>query len=344
MGGYGAGDTILSGALVGSANTFLTKSGAGTLTLSTAKFTSGLTVNDGAVLLTGAYDSGSSSANLVINAGSFRQTSTGENKGSGSYAFIQNGGSSSLEGTSTFKGNFSQYGGSVSLSGSINDTSITINGASAAFTQTSAGQITGSAKTFRVTNGTAALSGANSYTGATTVTAGTLLINGDNSAATGAVTVSAAGFLGGIGTIGGITTVSGTLSPGNSPGTLTFASGLNINNGSTVVFEAGDLLVVGGALDLNNNWTLQLGPGFQDGGSTTLFTYSTLAGSPDLDPTFDISGLGFTPGGPLSLSDNGSSIMLNGISVVPEPTVWMLLGVAATFLMSTRRRRSELKS
>jgi fibronectin-binding autotransporter adhesin len=47
------------------------------------------------------------------------------------------------------------------------------------------------------------LSGDSTYTGATTISSGTLLVNGDNSAATGAVTVSSGGTLGGIGKIGG---------------------------------------------------------------------------------------------------------------------------------------------
>ena len=82
------------------------------------------------------------------------------------------------------------------------------------------------ATTYTVTKsglGTVVLSNANIYTGATSVTAGKLLINGNQTAATGAVTVNSGGTLGGSGTIGGAVNVltGGTLAPGGSPGTLT---------------------------------------------------------------------------------------------------------------------------
>jgi fibronectin-binding autotransporter adhesin len=154
------------------------------------------------------------------------------------------------------------------------------------------------------------LNGNNTYTGTTTVSAGSLFINGNSTAATGAITVASVATLGGIGIVGGNTSLSGTLIPGNSPGTLTFAQNLALNNGSTYIFEAGDLTAVLGMLTLNNNWTLKLGTGFQDGGSVTIFTYGT-AGSLHLTPTFNIDDLGFTPTGTLSLIDTGSSITLH---------------------------------
>ncbi|MGV3663989.1 MAG: autotransporter-associated beta strand repeat-containing protein, partial [Prosthecobacter sp.] len=85
------------------------------------------------------------------------------------------------------------------------------------------------------------LSGANTYTGPTTVSSNTtLVINGNQSAATGAVNVNA-GTLGGMGTVGGaITVASGaTLSPGDVTatntslnGTLSSASSLTLKSGS----------------------------------------------------------------------------------------------------------------
>lgn len=176
-----------------------------------------------------------------------------------------------------------------------------------------------------------------SYEGTTTITSGGLIFNGDASAATGAVNVDAGGWLGGSGTFGGATTISGTLSPGKSPGTVTFVSDLTIADGGEVIFEAGDLIDVEGTLALMDNWTLTLTDGFQDGGTTLLFTYGTLAGSPDLSPTFDISGLGFIPSGPLTLFDTGDSIYLNGISAVPEPAVWGLCLGGLSVLILRRR-------
>jgi autotransporter-associated beta strand protein len=82
--------------------------------------------------------------------------------------------------------------------------------------------------------GTMLLTGANSYTGATTISGGKLLINGDNSGATGAVNVASGATLGGSGTVGGATTIQsgGHLAVGNSPGTQTFSSNLTFDSGS----------------------------------------------------------------------------------------------------------------
>src|SRR5262249_33694341 len=82
--------------------------------------------------------------------------------------------------------------------------------------------------------GTETLSGTmNNYTGATTVSAGTLLVNG-STAAGSAVAVNNGGTLGGTGTVGGSVTVNtgGTINPGTAGtvGTLTVGS-LSFNGG-----------------------------------------------------------------------------------------------------------------
>ena len=53
-------------------------------------------------------------------------------------------------------------------------------------------------------------------------------------------------------------------------------------------------------------------------GSTNYVLSSALGASPDLVPTFDVADLGFTPTGPLSLTDTGSEIVLNGVRVPPS--------------------------
>ena len=70
----------------------------------------------------------------------------------------------------------------------------------------------------------------NTYTGTTTVSAGTLLINGDTSGSLMNVT---GGTLGGTGPVGGITAANGTVAPGNGPGLLTSAGNVTFNTGTT---------------------------------------------------------------------------------------------------------------
>ena len=84
---------------------------------------------------------------------------------------------------------------------------------------------------------TLTLTGANTYTGATNVNAGALVINGNQSGATGTVTVAGGATLKGTGTVGGATTINGTHAPGaiGAPGPQTFSSTLNYGSGS--VFE-----------------------------------------------------------------------------------------------------------
>ncbi len=99
--------------------------------------------------------------------------------------------------------------------------------------------------------GTLTLTGANSYAGATFVNAGTLLVNGDQSAATGAITVLSGATLGGTGTIGGnVAMLDGAiLAPGESAGTLTINGNLSLVGGTILSYEFGQADFVGGALN-----------------------------------------------------------------------------------------------
>jgi fibronectin-binding autotransporter adhesin len=89
-------------------------------------------------------------------------------------------------------------------------------------------------------SGSLTLTGANNYTGTTTVNNGTLVIDGDQSGATGSMTINVSGTLGGSGTIGAsLLTVNGVIAPGNSPGTLTTGAQL-WNDGGAYLWEIND--------------------------------------------------------------------------------------------------------
>ncbi|MGN7726536.1 autotransporter-associated beta strand repeat-containing protein [Luteimonas sp. 22616] len=114
-----------------------------------------------------------------------------------------------------------------------------------------AGLVSGSGGMIQNGSGIVTLTADNSYGGATVLNTGTLLVNGDQSAATGLTTVNSGATLGGFGVIGGDVVVNngGTLSPGDSPGTLTIGGNLSLSGGSVLDFEFGEANAVGGLLN-----------------------------------------------------------------------------------------------
>jgi len=113
------------------------------------------------------------------------------------------------------------------------------------------GAISGGGSVVKNGVGVLELTANNSYLGATAVNTGTLLVNGDQSAATGLTTVNSGATLGGSGTLGGDVTIAdgAVLAPGNSPGTLTINGDLSLAGGATLDYQFGEAGVVGGALN-----------------------------------------------------------------------------------------------
>lgn len=216
----------------------------------------------------------------------------------------------------------------------------------------------------KANSGTWTLQSDNTYTGTTTIKAGTLKINSSTSiASSSSITVgdagssgalldaTAAGFsisstqtVGGIGSIlatGRSVTASGTLSPGNSVGTLTLDGGtLVLDSTSDFVFELG---LSSDRIDLINSAALQLGTGtlglsdfsFFDSGGFGSGTYTLIQGASFFTGSLDAADLtGNVLGYQSTLGMNGNNLVL---TVVPEPHA-VGLTLLGTLTLLRRRR------
>ncbi|VVD70990.1 autotransporter outer membrane beta-barrel domain-containing protein [Pandoraea fibrosis] len=304
----------------------LAKAGAGTLTLtSDATYTGGTTISAGTLQLGNGGTSGSITGDVIDNGTlAFNRADTSEFSGaiSGSGAVKQIGnGTTVLTGNSAYTGGTTISAGTLQLGNGGTSGSITgdvVNNSTLAFdrsdTATLGGVISGSGTVNQLGSGTTILSGNNSYAGATNVASGSLIVNGDQSAATGLTTVQSGATLGGTGTIGGTTVVAngGTLNPGNPgavPGTLTVNGDLTLNTGSTLNYNFGQANVAGGAF---NDLT-------RVGGNLTL------AGTLNVQT---IPGATFSPGVYRVISYSGA-LTNNGLSVgtIPSPNFFVQTSV-----------------
>ncbi|WP_271621113.1 autotransporter outer membrane beta-barrel domain-containing protein [Bradyrhizobium sp. CCBAU 51745] len=228
----------------------LTKTGAGTLTMTGAAGFSGATVSAGTLAFLNAS---AGSADITNNAQlAFYGNSTAGN------AIINNSGNVLFDGNSTAGSaqlintassaviNFFTPGpssdgrisaGSIAGSGhfNLNGGELTVGGNNLSTNVT--GVLTGDGHNtgtslVKVGAGTLTLSGINTYTGATIVNGGTLSVNGSLGSSSG-ITVNSGGTLSGTGTVGNTTIASGgTLAPGNSIGTLSVSGNLAFSAGS----------------------------------------------------------------------------------------------------------------
>lgn len=212
---------ILAGSGIG-----LNKTTSGTATISGANAYTGLTDVQAGKLLYGASNA-IASGNVQVSGGILDLSTFSDTVGT---VILANG---SIIGSGTLTGSsFDVRNGLVSAS---------LGGSGIALAKT--------------TTGTVTLSTANAYTGATTVTAGTLIVGTAGSLASSGVTVgtdgkfvynnnttayagnvAVDGVLEGSGKLGGIISGSGQVNPGNSPGILT-AGQVNPGGGLDFAFE-----------------------------------------------------------------------------------------------------------
>ncbi|PSJ63205.1 autotransporter outer membrane beta-barrel domain-containing protein [Mesorhizobium soli] len=240
------------------------QAGSGTTVLTANHtYTGGTTITNGTLQLGNGGASGSVIGNIVddgILAFNRSDSYTFGNVVSGSGKLSQIGtGTTILTGTNTYTGGTTITNGTLQIGNGGTTGSIVgdvVNNAALAFNRSDnvsfGGLISGTGAVNQIGGGTLTLTGNNSYTGATNVNAGTLFVNGDQSAATGLTSVASGATLGGTGVIGGDVVMANgsTLAPGsNSTGTLTINGNLNLSSGTQLNFQFGQADMAGGALN-----------------------------------------------------------------------------------------------
>ncbi|MBR0898260.1 autotransporter domain-containing protein, partial [Bradyrhizobium tropiciagri] len=248
-----ANNFTLSQSIAGNGTLF--KLGAGTLTLTgNSSLTGGIAISAGTLQLGNGGTSGSFLGQVVVSNALFAidrsDTYLVNGPISGSGAFEQKG-----AGTTVFTGNNTYAGGTTISQGTLQignggttgaiAGNVTDNG-TLAFNRADAvafsGAISGTGNLVQLGAGTLTLNSQSSYTGATNVNAGKLVVGDDSHASASiasVVTVNNGGTLAGIGTVGGITVnAGGIVAPGNSIGTLNVAGNVSFAAGSIYQVEA----------------------------------------------------------------------------------------------------------
>jgi fibronectin-binding autotransporter adhesin len=226
--------------------------------------------------------------------------------------------------------------------------------------------LTGNLALNQLGTGTTTLAGNSNHSGATTVSAGILLVDGSLGTPS-AVSVAAGATLGGNGTVGGEVALRGTLSPGTGTGSFSVgrivfdaASILHYEtNSSANASAAGDLLVVAGDVEILANAAIQFSDlsqqpaAFAEGTTLSLVNYGgTWNGG-----TFSLNGTALGQGGQFTMGlslwtidyaaetggANFQPAQIAGkfinITAVPEPSAWALLALATATLAWRRTRK-----
>jgi fibronectin-binding autotransporter adhesin len=270
-------DSLLISSHLTQGSGILTKSGAGTLTLTgTNTYTGQTHVNAGILSINANVRLGAQATGATLN--------------------LKGG---TLQATSTF----GLYNGSPGTNNRAvvltNQNGFDVTGSN---TLTVAGVVSGAGGGFNKTGtGTLALTGTNTYTGATNINQGTLAVNGTGAINSSAVTInggtfrynSSVAYNGSLtftsGTVGG-TNLTGslndltigtnqTLSPGNSPGTATTGD-QTWAGGGTYLWEINNATATAGT---DPGWDLLSGTGTLDITASNLSTFTIMVTSLGLD-------------------------------------------------------------
>jgi autotransporter-associated beta strand protein len=276
-------NVTLASAITGTG--MLTKTGSGQLTLTGANSYSGGTIVSGGVL---QGTTTSLQGNIVNNAQvTIQQATTGTYAGnmSGTGSLLVNGtGTVILTGANSYTGGTTVAASGATLQGNTQSLQGNIlNNGAVIFNQTGsgtyAGVMSGGGALTVQGGGTLTLTGINTFGGATTVDASTLVVNGRLA---GVVTLNSGSQIGGSGSIGGLVANGATVAPGNSIGTLNIAGNFS-QSGGVYQVEANaagqsDRINASGTATIGGGATVQVIAAPGSYGSSTRYTILNAAG------------------------------------------------------------------
>lgn len=329
---YGAAANLsLANVITGA--TSLTKSGTSTLTLSGNSDYSGGTILSAGTLAVGS-NSALGSGTLTLDGGTLQAIGAGRT--------ISN--DISLTGDSLISGSLPViFDGDFTLS---RNRDLSVTSSVPTKITGSIGQSGGARSLLKYGSGELELTGANTYTGGTTIAEGTLRINNSTGSAfgTGAVTIEMGATLAGAGSFTGALQNNGNLSPGNSPALVTLSNYaqsptgvLQLELGGVTRGSEYDAVNVTGMLNLDGTLQVSFYNDFvaEAGQSFDLLNWGSVAG------TFDAVSL---PVLDSSLSWNTSELYNTGVvsvAAVPEPSSVLLIAAGAGMALRRRRKYSS---